>query len=143
MKECDLCLSNIVCINLGTHDKEKRPLLVKTLGCKGGQFCGRLYTRSASLWRVSASVSEESLTLYSRGDVPCRVLRWITLTAVGALVDFGARGFTKLRVRPACSETQQAGLLVCFHPRCGGPIQLAVAPSDHGKRPNHAAGFSY
>ena len=49
------------------------------------------------------------------------------LDRIGALVDFGAHGFTNLRVRLACSETQQAGLLACFHARRRGPT---VAPSD-------------
>ena len=38
------------------------------------------------------------------------VLKWIILTAIGTLVDFGVRGFTNPRVRLACGETQQTGL---------------------------------
>jgi len=38
------------------------------------------------------------------------VLKWVILTAIGGLVDFGVRGLTELRVRLACNESRQAGL---------------------------------
>ena len=81
---------------------------------KRSHLCGRfllLYTRSASLWFLLASGR------FGTGGFPHLVAygRRPSLTAIGALVDFGGRGFTKLRVRLGCSQSQQVGLLAWYH----------------------------